>query len=235
MPAASGRNSCPVFEAGRHEFFREPTEEERRALASSEPAECARYKAALELKKKMAKGCRRETAQGPGRQAEGQAIEVRPPLTSARRRDTVTICVAQFQSEQLVRTGQRRRREPTAILRRRSGFASRYFRQRGTDRFAATLTFVQRRRRAIQTLGDDAMRTATFRDNRSHLAGRDRRVPGGTDQRRRDRRSGRAAEYHRKRSLPAVPALASLGLWARLRTARLPRRRRAGAHPHRRA
>jgi hypothetical protein len=58
----SDRNACrfrkefvPVFEAGRHEFFREPTAEERRALASSEPAECARYKAAVELKKQMAK------------------------------------------------------------------------------------------------------------------------------------------------------------------------------------
>jgi hypothetical protein len=58
----SDRNACrfrkefvPVFEAGRHEFFREPDEAERRALASSEPAECKRYKAALELKKKMAK------------------------------------------------------------------------------------------------------------------------------------------------------------------------------------
>jgi hypothetical protein len=58
----SDRNACrfrkefvPVFEAGRHEFFREPDEAERRALASSEPVECARYKAAIELKKKLAK------------------------------------------------------------------------------------------------------------------------------------------------------------------------------------
>jgi len=58
----SDRNACrfrkefvPVFEAGRHEFFREPTEAERRALLSSEPAVCQRYKAALELKKKIAK------------------------------------------------------------------------------------------------------------------------------------------------------------------------------------
>src|SRR5712671_1635242 len=45
----SDRNACrfrkefiPLFEAGRHEFFREPTE-------------CERYKAALELKKRLAK------------------------------------------------------------------------------------------------------------------------------------------------------------------------------------
>lgn len=58
----SDRNACrfrkefvPVFEAGRHEFFREPDASERQALRSSEPAECARYKAAIELKKKMVK------------------------------------------------------------------------------------------------------------------------------------------------------------------------------------
>jgi hypothetical protein len=44
-----------VFEAGRHEFFREPDEDERRMLASSEPEPCKRYKAALEMKKKIAK------------------------------------------------------------------------------------------------------------------------------------------------------------------------------------
>ena len=58
----SDRNACrfrkefvPVFEAGRHQFFREPDEDERRVLASSEPEECKRYKAALELKKQQAK------------------------------------------------------------------------------------------------------------------------------------------------------------------------------------
>jgi len=58
----SDRNACrfrkefvPLFEAGRHEFFREPTADERRALAAAEPAECKRYKAALELKKQIAK------------------------------------------------------------------------------------------------------------------------------------------------------------------------------------
>jgi cell wall hydrolase len=58
----SDRNACrfrkefvPLFESGRHQFFREPDEDERRMLASSEPEECKRYKAALELKKRMAK------------------------------------------------------------------------------------------------------------------------------------------------------------------------------------
>jgi len=58
----SDRNACrfrkefvPVTEAGRHEFFREPTAEERKLLASSEPVECQRYRAAIELKKKLAK------------------------------------------------------------------------------------------------------------------------------------------------------------------------------------
>jgi hypothetical protein len=58
----SDRNACrfrkefvPVLEAGRHQFFREPTEAERKGLLSSEPAECKRYNAVLEAKKKLAK------------------------------------------------------------------------------------------------------------------------------------------------------------------------------------
>lgn len=58
----SDRNACrfrkefvPVIEAGRHEFFREPTETERVALVTSDPAECKRYQAALEAKKRIAK------------------------------------------------------------------------------------------------------------------------------------------------------------------------------------
>jgi hypothetical protein len=58
----SDRNACrfrkefvPVVEAGRHEFFREPTAEERAALAKSEPIECKRYEAALAAKKRAAK------------------------------------------------------------------------------------------------------------------------------------------------------------------------------------
>ena len=58
----SDRNACrfrkefvPLFESGRHQFFREPTEAERRALLSSEPIECKRYKAAIETKKRLAK------------------------------------------------------------------------------------------------------------------------------------------------------------------------------------
>jgi len=58
----SDRNACrfrkefvPVVEAGRHEFFREPTETERVALVTSEYPECKRYQAALETKKRAAK------------------------------------------------------------------------------------------------------------------------------------------------------------------------------------
>jgi hypothetical protein len=45
----------PVVEAGRHQFFREPTEFERAELKNSDPIECQRYKAALEAKKRLAK------------------------------------------------------------------------------------------------------------------------------------------------------------------------------------
>src|SRR5436853_4528663 len=58
----SDRNACrfrkefvPVVEAGRHQFFREPTAEERAALAKSDPIECQRYQAAIEAKKRAAK------------------------------------------------------------------------------------------------------------------------------------------------------------------------------------
>jgi len=58
----SDRNACrfrkefvPVVEAGRHQFFREPTEFELADLKSSDPIECQRYKAALEAKKRLAK------------------------------------------------------------------------------------------------------------------------------------------------------------------------------------
>jgi hypothetical protein len=58
----SDRNACrfrkefvPVVEAGRHEFFREPTDLERDVLAQSEPAVCKRYKAELEARKRIAK------------------------------------------------------------------------------------------------------------------------------------------------------------------------------------
>jgi len=60
--ATSDRNACrfrrefvPVVEAGRHQFFREPTEAERAPLAKSDPVECQRYQAALEAKKRAAK------------------------------------------------------------------------------------------------------------------------------------------------------------------------------------
>ena len=55
----SDRNACrfrkefvPVLEAGRHEFFREPTEAERATLATAEHEACKRYAAALEAAKK---------------------------------------------------------------------------------------------------------------------------------------------------------------------------------------
>jgi hypothetical protein len=58
----SDRNACrfrkefvPVVEAGRHQFFREPTEFERVDLRNSDPIECQRYKAAIEAKKRLAK------------------------------------------------------------------------------------------------------------------------------------------------------------------------------------
>jgi len=45
----------PVVRAGRHDFFREPTSDERRALAQSEPEACKRYAAMLKAKSKKAK------------------------------------------------------------------------------------------------------------------------------------------------------------------------------------
>ena len=58
----SDRNACrfrkefvPVVEAGRHQFFREPTAFELVDLKNSEPIECQRYKAAIEAKKRIAK------------------------------------------------------------------------------------------------------------------------------------------------------------------------------------
>jgi hypothetical protein len=57
----SDRNACrfrkefvPVLQAGRHEFFREPTAAERAALAASEPVECKRYAEAVEAAKRRA-------------------------------------------------------------------------------------------------------------------------------------------------------------------------------------
>jgi spore germination cell wall hydrolase CwlJ-like protein len=55
------KNACrfrkefvPVVQAGRHEFFREATRAERRALEKAEHAECLKYEASLK-KKKLAK------------------------------------------------------------------------------------------------------------------------------------------------------------------------------------
>jgi hypothetical protein len=58
----SDRNECrfqrefvPVVKAGRHEFFREPSDEERAALLVSQHPACVRYAAALEAAKQRAK------------------------------------------------------------------------------------------------------------------------------------------------------------------------------------
>src|SRR5215216_4380295 len=55
------RNACrfrkefvPVLDAGRHQFFREPTAAELAVLKQDEPVECRRYREALELKKRLA-------------------------------------------------------------------------------------------------------------------------------------------------------------------------------------
>jgi hypothetical protein len=52
------KNACrfrkefvPVVQAGRHEFFREATRAERRALEKAEHAECKKYEASLKKKK----------------------------------------------------------------------------------------------------------------------------------------------------------------------------------------
>jgi hypothetical protein len=56
------RNVCkfekefvPVIKAGRHDFFREPTSAERRAMAQHEPESCKRYAAMLKAQKAKAK------------------------------------------------------------------------------------------------------------------------------------------------------------------------------------
>lgn len=58
----SDRNECrfrkefvPVVKAGRHEFFREPSDAERAALLASPHPACVRYAAALEAQKQRAK------------------------------------------------------------------------------------------------------------------------------------------------------------------------------------
>jgi len=65
----SDRNACrfrkefvPVIGVGRHEFFRGPTEAERKALAASDPVECKRQRAAIELKKKLAEAAAKKAA-----------------------------------------------------------------------------------------------------------------------------------------------------------------------------
>ncbi len=59
------KNACrfrkefvPVVQAGRHEFFREATRDERRELEKAEHAECKKYEASLK-KKKQAKNAKK--------------------------------------------------------------------------------------------------------------------------------------------------------------------------------
>jgi hypothetical protein len=60
------KNACrfrkefvPVVQAGRHEFFREATRDERRELEKAEHAECKKYEASLK-KKKLAKNAKKD-------------------------------------------------------------------------------------------------------------------------------------------------------------------------------
>jgi hypothetical protein len=84
----SDRNACrfrkefvPVIEAGRHQFFREPTEAEREELVKSDPAECKRYEAALEAKRRAAKAA----AEKKKRMAAAHARKKTKKLRYARR------------------------------------------------------------------------------------------------------------------------------------------------------
>ena len=77
----SDRNACrfrkefvPVLEAGRHHFFREPTEAERRELAKQRPGGMQALQGSAGVAEEARQGRRRETAQGigPG-EGEGEA------------------------------------------------------------------------------------------------------------------------------------------------------------------
>ena len=78
----SDRDACrfrkafvPVIGVGRHEFFRAPTEAEREALAASDPVECQRYRAALELKMKRATAtAKRAGAEKPAAKKRRKAL-----------------------------------------------------------------------------------------------------------------------------------------------------------------
>jgi hypothetical protein len=64
------KNACrfrkefvPVVQAGRHEFFREATRDERRELEKAEHSECKKYEASLK-KKKLAKNNKSKKKEG---------------------------------------------------------------------------------------------------------------------------------------------------------------------------
>jgi hypothetical protein len=65
----SDRNACrfrkefvPVLDAGRHQFFREPTAAELAGLAKEEPIECKRFAEALEAKRRAALEAKKRAA-----------------------------------------------------------------------------------------------------------------------------------------------------------------------------
>ncbi|MGE3987377.1 cell wall hydrolase [Pseudorhodoplanes sp.] len=83
------KNACrfrkefvPVVQAGRHEFFREASRAERRALEKAEHEECKKYEASLKKKKhaKSRKGAKDvKTAKGPKNNVAGAAAKKQPP------------------------------------------------------------------------------------------------------------------------------------------------------------
>jgi hypothetical protein len=93
----SDRNACrfrkefvPILGAGRHEFFREPTSEERAALARANPIECKRYAEAVEARKRAEAAARKRLAEKKriaklGKKKLAAANEKRKKLKYARR------------------------------------------------------------------------------------------------------------------------------------------------------
>ena len=83
----SDRNECrfrkefvPVVKAGRHEFFREPSDEERAALLVSQHPACVRYAAALEAAKQRAKAlaAKRQAAALAKKRGKKSKLAARP-------------------------------------------------------------------------------------------------------------------------------------------------------------
>jgi hypothetical protein len=90
------KNACrfrkefvPVVQAGRHEFFREATRDERRELEKAEHAECKKYEASLK-KKKLAKNAKKDAKNSKiakGKKAGTTVAKKQPPkkVTVAKR------------------------------------------------------------------------------------------------------------------------------------------------------